>query len=821
MKRLNLILLYILCYCSCIAQEYAVRFYDDSDGLSQWHATKVLQDNTGMIWFSTWNGLNRFDGVDFDCFKVQPGDGNDVTNDRIRDFLLDKDGTFLCMVDEDIFRFDTKTCRFCKVTEEVRRRTLKTMERERTSEWGVPHNKAFGDVVLEGVHHEFVDRQGNTWLVAKEGIYKVSRKSVPFTSVNEVAKKTVRCMYRDRKGRVWISTKDDGRGEVAVFDAAMKLMGYLGNDGRLHPSHTPFRDIFSILHDKDGNIWLGSKPDGLFRINEGGLFSGKGKMEHFFPSTTIYDLKQNDRGEIWVATHGKGICLLKAALSDNPSLWSLIDQKSLAYPKQCDKVRRIIFHDGLMIASTTSGLLVVDEKFKVNHHVREADRAESLTSSATMDILLDKKGNLVVTTESGGINILQTKDLRAKKLSFRHITERNGLGSDVVHAAMLMEDGLLLQCNTELVKMTADYQQSLSYGASFWNADFRFSDARPVMLDDGRLLLSLEKGAIVVPASKLKEKGYVPRIAFTRINMSDGTVMWGADALDTLRLAPSQRNVTIKFSAIDYSADGDIRYATRLIDQDGNDDETEWTFATHSREMPFFNLAPGTYRFQVRSTNAEGMWTDNVRTLTLIVEPRFVETMAARILFFILLIAIIAGITYTFIYIKNINRQRRETLEAYLALLEGSRTETSFAEKESEETGKDEEEGREPLPEQQPTIINPQMSQADDAFMNKLMQFVEDNIGNSDASIDDMADATAMSRSSLARKMKQLLGVTPADFFKEARIKRAVHLLSTTEMSTSEVAYSCGFSDPKYFSKCFKATIGKSPKEVREGAKMG
>lgn len=792
MKRYFASLLLSMSVILGFAQEFSVRFYDDSDGLSQWHATRVLQDRSGMIWFSTWNGLNRFDGVDFDNFKVQPGDGNNMTNDRIRDIMIDKDGTLLCQVDEDIFRFDTKTCRFSPVSKHQRDDALEKMEGWRYSKWGSPHSITIGNITLDDIHHEMEDKQGNVWCVGKDGVYKVTKHTRPFTYVDEVARKTVRCMYRDMKGRIWVTSKDNEKGEVAVFDKRMNLIGYLGQDGKLHKGHTPFCDIFTIMHDKNGFIWLGSKPNGLFRIDEEGLFSGRGKMEHFFPKTTIYDIKQNGKGEIWIATHGKGICLLKNRLDSNPTLWSLYDQKNIGYPKECDKVRRIIFKDGLMIATTTSGLLVIDGKMNVNHHVREASRAESLTTSALMDLLFDKQGRLVVTTESGGINILQTKDLRAKKFSFKHITERNGLGSDVVHAAMIFDDGLLLQCNTELVKMSDDYQESNSFGRTFWNDNFRFSDARPLLLDDGRILLSLEGGAIVIPVSKLKEKGYVPRIAFTRVNMADGTVLWGADALDTLRLNPNQRNVTIKFAAIDYSTEGNIRYATRLLngEEDDKKEDTEWTFASYSREMPLFNLAPGTYRFQVRSTNAEGMWTDNIRTLTLIVEPRFVETAAAKILFFIFLITIIVGITYTIIYIRNINRQRHETLKAYLALLEGS--------KKAEQT------------------INPQMSEADEAFMNRLMQFVDENIGNSDASVENMADATAMSRSSLARKMKQLLGVTPADFLKEARIKRAVHLLSTTSKSTSEVAYACGFSDPKYFSKCFKATMGKSPKEWRE-----
>ena len=78
-----------------------------------------------------------------------------------------------------------------------------------------------------------------------------------------------------------------------------------------------------------------------------------------------------------------------------------------------------------------------------------------------------------------------------------------------------------------------------------------------------------------------------------------------------------------------------------------------------------------------------------------------------------------------------------------------------------------------------------------------------------------MAEAAAVSRSGLQRKMKQIMGVTPVDFLKEARIKHACKLLDTTQKSVSEIAFACGFSDPKYFSRCFKASTGKSPTEYR------
>lgn len=790
--------------CASMAQEYSVRYYDDSDGLSQWHATKVLQDKSGMIWLSTWNGLNRFDGVNFECFKVQPGDGNNVTNDRIRDFFLDDDGTFLCYMDDGVFRFDPRTCKYTTVTERVSKEVERMFTSKENVAWGRPHSVTYGNETLNYVRKDFTDRQGNVWYVAKEGIYKVTPRTMPYKYVDAVPHEKVRCIYRDNDGRIWVSVRSNDKGQVVVFDSKMNLLGYLGYDGRLHPSPVTFSDVFSIFQSKNDRIFIGAKPDGLYTIDAKDLFSGKGGMKHFFPDLQIYDIEQNAKGEIWLATFLRGVCRIDNPFSDNPKLWCLNEQKNLHYPAVCNKVRQLLFRGNIMIAATTVGLLVIDEKYNIHHHVREANRAESLSTSATTNVAFDKKGRLVVTTESGGVNILQSGDLLQPHFSFTHVTEASGLGTDVVYSSMIMNEGMLLQSHNELVMLSNDYEVKTCFGKSFWHANIRFSDVTPLILDDGRLLVGLEHGAMCIPLSKFKSGGYTPRIALTRIRLADGQIYKNADFIDTLRLSPDQRDIIVRYAAIDYSSEGNIRYATRILTDEsqlhGND--VNWSFSSETRELSMSNLVPGTYYLQVRSTNAAGMWTDNVRTLTIIVEPRFSETTAAMVLGILLLIAIVSVVVYTIIYITNINRQRRETLKAYLALLDKSVAESNAPVEEKVQSKNNE-------------IINPQMSAVDEAFMNRLVKYVECSLGNSDIGVDDIAAATAMSRSSLSRKMKQLLGVTPADFLKEARIKQAVRLLTTTDMHTSDIAYACGFSDPKYFSRCFKAITGKSPKDMR------
>lgn len=102
---------------------------------------------------------------------------------------------------------------------------------------------------------------------------------------------------------------------------------------------------------------------------------------------------------------------------------------------------------------------------------------------------------------------------------------------------------------------------------------------------------------------------------------------------------------------------------------------------------------------------------------------------------------------------------------------------------------------------------------ADAKFMKKAIEVIESNLDNSDFSVEDFSDEFRMSRRNLLRKIKSVTGLSVNEFVKNIRMKKSVYLLQDAEMNISEVAYAVGFSDPKYFSKCFKEQFGKSPSD--------
>ncbi|MEL6945165.1 MAG: ATP-binding protein, partial [Bacteroidota bacterium] len=97
-----------------------------------------------------------------------------------------------------------------------------------------------------------------------------------------------------------------------------------------------------------------------------------------------------------------------------------------------------------------------------------------------------------------------------------------------------------------------------------------------------------------------------------------------------------------------------------------------------------------------------------------------------------------------------------------------------------------------------------ELAPADQVFLQQVLDLMEANIENTNFDIEQFAQDLALSRSILFKKIKALTNQTPKNLMKEMRLKRAAQLLETKELKVSEVAYQAGFSDPKYFAKCFQ-----------------
>lgn len=105
------------------------------------------------------------------------------------------------------------------------------------------------------------------------------------------------------------------------------------------------------------------------------------------------------------------------------------------------------------------------------------------------------------------------------------------------------------------------------------------------------------------------------------------------------------------------------------------------------------------------------------------------------------------------------------------------------------------------------------VSKVDDIFLDKFNLFLNENLTNEALNVEMLASALGMSTSSLYRKVKGISGLSPVDFIRIFRLKKAVQLMQTGETRINEIAFQVGFSSPAYFSTCFQKQYGKTPSE--------
>jgi signal transduction histidine kinase/DNA-binding response OmpR family regulator len=112
-------------------------------------------------------------------------------------------------------------------------------------------------------------------------------------------------------------------------------------------------------------------------------------------------------------------------------------------------------------------------------------------------------------------------------------------------------------------------------------------------------------------------------------------------------------------------------------------------------------------------------------------------------------------------------------------------------------------------------VITPEIEieSADEKLLQEIMRHLEENLTNSQLSVEDLSRHVGMSRSSLYSKLLELTGQTPVEYIRSVKLEKAAFLLEKSDMNIAQIAYSVGFSTPNYFAKSFKAKFNMLPSE--------
>ena len=521
-----------------------------------------------------------------------------------------------------------------------------------------------GSLFAPYVRNCYIDHQGNFWITNNWGIDKISFFPQNYHLLPIDNSLEIRALLVDKQQRLWVADK---KGYIRIYNDNKELIGYLSPNGKISKNKTSFSgNVYCFLENEKGEIWIGTKRTGLFLLRKKDensyiiqQYSHHPENEYSLSNNSVYSIYQDKRGHIWVGCFGGGLNLLSPT-KDNGIRFIHSGNQLKNYPMNASKIRHISeTSNGVILIGSTNGLLTFSstfdqpEEIKFYQNIRIPDIASSLSSNDVMDIYTDSRKNMYVLTFTGGVNQIISDDLLNENIRFKTYTTKNGLASDLVLS--MTEDSqknLWIISENMLSIFNAEQGTFNHFGNKFLQQEFKFSEAAPVLDTKQHLLLGTNKGIMGIAPGQMKKSPYIPRIVFNGLKIQGNPKLISIDDLNELQLRPSERNITFQFAAIDYVNPEEINYAYRLEGL-----EEEWNDADKSRSATYSNLPPGEYQFQIRSTNSDGIWTDNTRTLAIKVLPTFWETYWAWLFYLILFIILTSTIVYILFYIYRLRHQ--------------------------------------------------------------------------------------------------------------------------------------------------------------------
>ncbi len=519
---------------------------------------------------------------------------------------------------------------------------------------------------MNGVACFDIDNSGVLWMsTSRRGLERVTVISskvdviVPPTRYpDNMASSEFRAMLRDSRGQIWAAAKSR---ELYLYSPDMK-------ECRRFPDRESgdIGMIYSIFEDADGNIWLGTKGDGLIRMKpEGDGYQWKrfrnDPMNHnSLSSNNIYSIEQDRDGRIWVGTWGGALSMLPDADSDE---FVTVMNNFPDYPLEAgERVRYLhCMPDGRMLVATVSGLIMFEpsdspELTVFNLITKQPGDKTSLGNNDVMHIFTDVEGNTWLSTFGGGLNRLYFDEGRPR---FEVISTDDGLSSNIVLSASEDSYGnVWLSTESGLSSFNPVSKAVRNYTKYNGVRPTSFSEATSVSMEDGSVLFGTYDNIYRVVPELFDENAKNNRLIISGLSL-DGV---RTPFKDRMVIPHDCSFFRIDFASLDFSSSDNISFSYMLEGYD-----KKWISSSGSNRATYSGIPPGNYVFKVRETYPYRDSPAEEIGIAVKVEASIWNSLFAKIIYLLLVIGVIALIfRMLFVSMKLRNDVRLEQSLNYI-----------------------------------------------------------------------------------------------------------------------------------------------------------
>ncbi len=441
----------------------------------------------------------------------------------------------------------------------------------------------------------------------------------------------VRAIALDKKGAVWIGTSGKGLTRYdPVTNSWQTFKAEQGNRNTISSDR-----VMSLFVDGDNDLWIGTQGGGL------DIRGADGKFEHFFPDSktplsanTIWCIYSDDADRIWLGTREQGIIQFDKEKGEIKNLSHRPGQKN-SLPS--NNIRAMVSDEkgNLWIGTETDGIAYFDIEKGTFTTFRQNMDGNSLSSDKIKSLYYGPHGRLWIGTNGGGLNVFDTKNER-----FRTYTVEQGLANNVIYSILTDENAnLWLSSNKGITKFvlgdTFEAVPEITNYTNYAGLATEFNTGASYKDEKGNLYFGGLDGFYWFKPSEIKQNILLPKTTITGFSVFDEA----RPLTDDHELRHDQNTVSFSFSSLQYSLPEKNRYQYRLVNYD-----EAWVEAGNTNFARYTQLPPGDYRFQVKSSNYDGVWNDDPVSFTFSIASPWYATPYAKLMYALLILATLLAV---------------------------------------------------------------------------------------------------------------------------------------------------------------------------------
>jgi two-component system sensor histidine kinase ChiS len=622
----------------------------DSSSISGNVITCLSEDHAGRLWIGTEGaGLNRLDKQSgrFTRFLHDARNPNTISDNKVWSLCTDRRGILWIGLEYN---------------------GLNVLNPETNQVTRYQHNPQDNTSLSSNdILGIFEDRAGMLWIgTYGGGLNLLDRRSSdqflhfknsPQTP-NMANLNVVRGIFQDRSDRIWLSSM----GELQVLK---KKNGELTQESNPIPLKSP---VQHLIEDSLGKIWLGTLQEGLVLYDPikqqlSPIREHPKEAVGAAPrQTAISGLLLDGTGTLWVGTEGNGL----RALDTKTRTWKVYQSNPLDPHSLSQNYITSLVQDQegvLWIGTFGGGLCAMDRERKYfTRYLNNLKQPTSLSNNQISCLYQDPAGRLWVGTFGGGLNRLDKKTG-----AFVHFTEKDGLPNNVINGILSDVHGnLWLSTNEGIARfkpLTSQEHRPLvvkSFDGRDGLQSNEFNMGAFHLGKDGWMYFGGINGVNAFHPDSVKSNTFVPPVVITQFKVFEKPYL-----LDTL--ITSKQHITLsylenffsfEFAALNYILPEKNQYAYRMVGFD-----PDWIPAGTRRYASYTNLPSGTYTFQVKASNNDGIWNEQGRSLIIVITPPFWKTWWFRT---VILLALM-GVLYSFYRVRLQQERRRGDLAKWRA----------------------------------------------------------------------------------------------------------------------------------------------------------